>query len=160
MKKLVKFTAILMFFIQLTGCIREEATTIFAYLINQSKQDITVLCYKNGVVLPDDTIRISHGDTFIFGSDFIRGDKKVSGFSSEYFGSLDDHIEVVFNDEYIVYHYLNIVGDTTVPHYLYLDDRNIMNSNNYEFEMIRTKRESVNYHYYTFTEADYEFAKE
>lgn len=160
MKKFILYLITVIISIQFTGCIIDEMTRHNAYLINNSFQKITVLCYKNGVVLPEDTIRINHGDSFLFGYGNDFGDIREPGFSSEYGGGIDDHRDVLYNDEYKVSHYLNKVIDSSGKYYLITHDRNINNPNNYEFEMIRTKKERINNHYYTFTEADYEFAKE
>jgi hypothetical protein len=154
-----KLGILILMSLSLSSCIKDKMTRIKAFWYNTTTHDITILCYKNGVVLPTDTIKILPTQNYLFGESSEMGDFKGPGFSSVHAGTSNDSVVVYFDHIYRVSHYGNEPSSLSDKYYLYSSPRSIRNPNNYEFEMIRDK-ERVNIHRYYFTEADYEYAKE
>jgi hypothetical protein len=140
-----------------TGCIKEYMTFYTVYLVNPTQHQITLLCYKNGMVMQGDSIRMPPLTHFLFGSGAEKGANPHPGFSSEHFGGQDDSIVVIFDDKYRISHYGNIPPDTASKFYLYSSVRNLGNISSYEFYTKERRRsKSVdNTHVYKFTEQDY-----
>lgn len=161
MKKMIKkVMAFVLVIVVIYSCNKEMHTNTIAYLYNHTSVPITILCYKNGIVLKEDTIHLLPRDSFLFGMGSEKGDLTIPMFSSTYSGNLNDIREVVFENEYKVEHCLNIPPILGEKYYLIENLRNINNPNNYEFEMVRNRKERINYHRYYFTESDYEYAKD
>lgn len=160
----MKYLKLLMVFLLisiLASCIKDKVTQFEAYLINNTTLIVEILPYKSGFVKAIDTIRIYPGDTIQIGDGYEYDDIKYPHFFSEALAiEKNDSIEVIFNDTYSVLHYVD-TSEISVAnkYYLFEDERNIINRNNYKFIMIRDG-ETTNLHFYTFTESDYEFAKD
>lgn len=147
----------------LNSCVKDRYTTFNAYLINQSSVDIQILPYKSGIVRAEDTIHLEPGDTVkIDNGEWRLGDIQAPLFFTDILAiGENDSIKVVYNDENYVLHVYHVPPeDAHLKYITYTMDRFIMNGENYEFEMIRSKKSWINNHHYIFTEADYEFAKE
>lgn len=160
--KNLKILLIIIFFV-ISGCtsIKDETTTLKSYITNSTlSAKITILFYKTGFVSSKDTLKILPGETIQFGDGWEFGDIKVPMFESEHLGGPEDSVVVIFNDSFSVTHYANTPTDLSSKYYLFESLRNINNPLSYEFETVRIKKERINYHYYTFTESDYEFAKD
>ncbi len=141
-----------------SGCIKEETTMLEAWVYNQIDYPITILFYNNGVVANKDTVHIAPKDSFKMGSEADLGERTTPGFYSDY--NCDSAI-VIFDNKYQVVHYVNDTVDLADKHYLFESTRNLGNPLSYEFSRIKSKKGYyTNMHKYTFTEADYEFAKD
>ncbi len=140
---------------------KEEITELKAHLKNNTNHKIEILHFKNGIVIPGDTIILNPGYDFIYGESSHRGEVKVPMFSTKYSISEEDSIVVIFDDKYQVVHYVNPPSILSSRHYLYESTRNLGNRFSYEFShKKRGTGRYINIHRYTFTEDDYNFAKE
>ena len=143
----------------IVSCIKEESTLYIATLTNTTTHSITILCYKNGVVYPNDTIKLMQNQSLEIANGFFRGRSSSPGFISGYFGGPDDPIVVIYDDTYRMYHYANTPTQLAPKYYLNTSLRNIGNPNSYRFELTEEKNGNVNKHFYDFTEQDYLDAK-
>lgn len=110
------------------------------------------LLYGYFKIAPSEKVEIANG--------VDRGaDNKESGFTSNYFGSSDDSVVVVFNDSFRVTHYANTPSNLSLKHHLNSSSRDIYIPSSYQFSRSGTKGIYTNHHDYYFTEDDYNFAK-
>lgn len=144
-----------------TGCIKEYSTSYTAYLVNPTQHQITVLCYKEGVVSQDDSISIPPFTHIMFAQGSYEPPNPHPKFSTKYFGSPDDSLVVVFDHKFRISHYGNTPLDTATKYYLYSSLRNLRNMLSYEFYTrgIKGTKSINNTHVYRFIEQDYLDAK-
>lgn len=142
-----------------SSCIKESMTTTIATLKNQSGVSINIIAYVNGTqlnniveIIANSSFEISHENNF--------GISNNAGFSSKYLSGMDS-VKVVFNDSFIVTHYRKI-ADSLHPKSLgNNNNRNIFNYLNYVYSFVdKSKHSRLTTYIYTFTEADYNFAKD
>lgn len=142
------------------SCIKEKETTSTAYLTNKSQHNVEIRPYKGGIVMSNDTIRIASGQTIQIANSHSRGIQNRAGFSSDYFGQPDDSVIVIFDNVYYVAHYCNSPSVLRPKHYLYENERNLLWYLSYEYSFFDVdKYARVAEYKYTFTNKDYEFAK-
>ena len=146
----------------LSGCIKEKSTYYEAKIINNSGVAVEIVPYKSGVPNYSKKIALNNYDSFIVAQGTDRGIVNHAGFSSEYFSNVDFLI-VKFNDFDSIFHYINL--PESIPdeqkYYEYSNDRNVLNMYSYQYshkDVSKGRREA--YYIYTFTESDYEFAKD
>lgn len=158
----MKYTLSVLLYIAVSGCIVEDDTHYKAFLKNESDHELIYLFYKNGFLSKDDTILLTAYQSILIGEGVRRGINNRGGFSSKYFSeSGEDSGIVMYDGLYSVVHY---VFTPTIPALKYIpltSKRNIFNRDayNYEFEDINKHTRNQTY-IFTFTEADYEFAKQ
>lgn len=156
--KAISIIVLLVGTILLSSCTKDKVTTIVAKLHNKSGVKINFTPYKGGVVVSDKSFTLNDNDSFQIAFESEMGDIKMWGFSSEYISGMDSII-ITFDSIYKISHYSNETTATSLKHYQPSNPRNIFVGSNYEFVMKR-EGEMTNLHYYTFTESDYEFAKD
>lgn len=146
----------------LTACVKEKTTNQNGYIVNATAHVISIHFVKNSGSNDTSLIRLSPGEKVTVGDSWARGDVSSPGFNllPQFAIDLNGYAFVIFNDTHLVYHYLNYLIDSTSKHYFYSSNRNLLNPNSYQFEKIRSKNTRTNNHVYTFTEEDYNFAKE
>ncbi len=147
-----------------TGCISEKTTNYKATLYNHSGHDILIKFYIGGFVNSGDSILLNADEEIVIADGWYRGDVNAAGFLSNYGknGSVDS-ATITYDGIYTVAHDVppnphSISGKVII----YENERNFLNSRkNYVFTREGSKRKGyTNVHKYTFTEADYEFAKD
>ncbi len=156
MRNIVK---LLVMIVLLSSC-GEEHTNVNYILENKSSADITLLLYKEGIVDSSSIVHLNTGESKIHYSESHRGKlKKPILFFS---GIRSDSILIVLNNIYEVLQVLDTnlyqgtrrVVDTS-------SNRTLRRERNYDI-VLRKKRRLSHYFdvIYTFTEEDYNFAKE
>lgn len=134
---------------------------LVARLHNDAGVPVTVLPYKAGSVLPQDTVRLNNGESFRVGFGSSYGDVRTPFFETEILAiGENDSIVVVFDFDFRVTHYIEAPALKSDKCHLYESDRNIIRRKNYEFEIVDTKGGRTNYHDYYFTSSDFEFARD
>ncbi len=156
-----KYLPFLTLIIILSSCIKENSTNTYATLVNSTSHKISIWFYKSGKLTDKDSLVISPNSQFQFGQSFERGLSNGPGFGSDYFGSANDSMIVVFDNNYKIAHYYSSTPQLLrSKHYLYTSIRNIGNVYSYVLKNEHTsKHQWNNYHTYTFTEQDYLDAK-
>ena len=146
------------------GCMSctEPYTTYNAELINQSGANIKILPYREGNVGISDTLYLSNGEKLQIANGWHKGSIKVPFFESEKISiGYNDSLVVVYENIYSVPHFWGDPEIIPMKCHLRASSRNVTNRDNYIFFSKGSKRKGYkNNHYYTFTEADYEYAKE
>jgi len=143
----------------IVSCIKEKSTLYIATLTNTTAHSITILFYNNGIVYPNDTIKLVPNQPFEFANGFDRGRSSEPGFSSRYGGGPNDSTVVIFDNTYKVAHYADAPINLAPKYYLFTSLRNILNPKSYRFELTEEKNGNVKKHFYDFTEQDYLDAK-
>src|SRR5690606_25656325 len=152
MYKMKFFILICSVFCIVNGCKREVVTNYKATLYNKSTVQVVILPYKNGVVYKADTIKIKINDSFLISDGWVRGKIETPFFNNEYFEGANDSTIVVFDNIYRVAHYFITPMKLNPKHILHKSERNIYNSNYYEFTREGSKRKGyTNIHKYYFT---------
>lgn len=141
------------------SCSKEKSTKYIATLTNTTIHTITILCYKGGIVYPNDTIKLLSNVPFEIANGFDRGKSSEPGFSSKYLGGSNDSNVVIFDNKYRMPHYANTPTQLAPKYYLFSSLRNIGNPKSYRFESTEEKNGNVNKHFYDFVEQDYLDAK-
>src|SRR5690606_28152590 len=144
----------------LCSCTKERTTIIHATLINKSGQSLKLIPYVNGQVLTDRILSFSNNDSIEIANHGHWGKVNHYGFDSDYISGMDSII-VKFNDNFSVTHYSYASLSPSDKHYQPDNSRNIFIGANYSWSYIDNSRyKRTNYHFYTFTEDDYNFAKD
>lgn len=158
MRMIIKLFAML---VLLPSC-GEEHTNFKASLENASTVPIVIMPYKDGKVLSSDTIKLLSGESFQIAHGSHRGKIKTPFFITNVLAiGENDSIVVCFDNQFYVSHYVLSPDSLFNKFYLFESDRNIINTKNYNFIIEKERRLSVyTNHIYTFTEEDYNFAKE
>src|SRR5690606_25399382 len=147
-----------LFSVLLKSCRKEENTNYKAMLINKSSVQILLVSYIDGRDV--DRITINDGSSVIIGEGTDRGFVNHAGFDSKYLSGVDSVI-IIFNDSFSVSHYNNNPIAFSFKYYLQENSRNIFNYLNYNYYHQDKSRGWRNAYYrFTFTEEDYNFAKD
>jgi len=144
----------------LSSCVIEDETYTVAYLKNATVHQIVILPYRNGVVLPTDTLKLSPDSTLKIGEGVSREMVNHGGFSSGKFsGDSKDSTRVVFDKKYSISHYVTMPTNIANKHYDYSSLRNIVNYLSYDYTYENKTKHSRRATYrYTFTDSDYVYA--
>ncbi|MFT4061435.1 MAG: hypothetical protein QM642_03650 [Edaphocola sp.] len=143
-----------------TGCVKESYTITEAWLYNATADTITIFAYIGGEVSGSDTIKIAPDDSFQFANSTLQQDLTAPYFKSPFIGDSADYLLVVFDSTAQMAHY-DVVVDSSIKYYPVTSTRNLRNFGSYEFGMQDFEEKiHINYHRYTFTEQDYEDAKQ
>ena len=158
---MIKFKCIALITILLilfSGC-SEPYSTYSATLINNTGTDMKILPYRNGIVKVSDTLYLSKDAELAISGGWHPGAVKVPFFISDIF--VEDSLEIIFNEHYRSVHYRIDPETISEKAIIFSSLRNITNIANYDFKSKGSKRRGYNNeHFFTFTESDYEFAKE
>ena len=151
--KLVFLLSILM------SCNKEKQTSIEAYLVNMTTHNIKLFIYSYGLTYPKDTVNLSPNQLFFYGGGNERGINTAPGFVSIYRGK--DSIIVKYDNQYPVTHYLNTPTNLATKNYVFTSLRNLIFAPSYRIVITKTTKNSIlKEHFYEFTEADYQFARQ
>ncbi|RYF20182.1 MAG: hypothetical protein EOO42_12880 [Flavobacteriales bacterium] len=143
------------------GCVKDKMTAYKATLHNNSGVRILILPYKGGFVSSNDTIRLENGASMEIANGSEWGEVKIPFFSSQYLAiGQNDSIKIVFDSSFAVAHFWNTPGNLPSKYHLFNSNRNIINRDSYSFSHNKTKKGYLNEHTYTFTEDDYNFARQ
>lgn len=146
-----------MFF--LLSCNKEKQTNFQVTLTNKTNQLIKVYFYNSGLTIATDSINLLSNIPFLFADGYFRGIVTIPQFIPKY--SASDSIVVVFNNFYRVNHNSGNIANTSTKFYPRFSTRNVRNPASYIFtSKVTTKNSLFNEHFYEFTEADYQFARE
>ena len=147
--------------ITLTGCIKEESTYQIWYFRNDSGVDISLLFFNRSLHDSYSVLKIEPNKKFQFDAETYRGKFNAPLLSSSFFYEIDS-IAVIFNGSDSVLHakdkslhlgWSNVIDMS--------DNRFIGNLDKYTVEIESQSKNRIVYEMtYTFTEADYEFARE
>lgn len=156
----MKLSIIILILVCVIGhsCTRESigSTHTKATLTNKTLHNIKVLFYKGGIVYPNDTIKLSANESFLFADSYLKGEIILPAFSSKYFGNPSDSIVVIFDNIYKISHYADTPLQKASKYYLNSSLRNIANPNSFIFQSTQQGNNSrLNDHYYEFKEQDY-----
>lgn len=138
------------------SCI-EDSTNESYVIDNKSSVDVNMLSYTNGLMVNATTINAK--TSVLYSSDNNRGKGQPRLFFPE-FGV--DSILIIFNGQYEVLHMLNDTFYTGSRKTLDSNsDRSFCQIKSYDITTKKKTRNRIEYEIrYTFTEADYEFAKQ
>jgi hypothetical protein len=156
-----KISILLLFvFFLLQGCRKDNITLFSAFLKNTTAHSIKILFYKNGFVSSSDTIKLLTNQEIRIAYGVHRGLLKNPGFYSEYFGSGNDSIVVIFDNLYKVSHYGVLPANLSNRYYEFVSLRHLGNPKSYQFNSTQTAKNKLeNVHRYEFVEADYNYAR-
>ena len=135
-------------------------TTESYYIINKSSVDISILPYKFGKVDSPNILNLEKDADTIIENNVYGGKSSYPTYMVEYFSYVDS-ILVIWNNEYEVLH----IADNDS----YTGERKTIDTNStrcvgavqhYELSKEEKKRSVLFSLKYTFTESDYEFAKD
>lgn len=146
----------------LSSCVKDYYTEYKGVLYNKTTHKIIILPFIDGTVYKSDTIYLNQNDSFILAEGTFPGIVENPGFVSNKFRGPIDSSYVIFDDSFIMVHYIVFLPDSfDYNYYLYDNPRNIWNSKqNYKFIRIKLgKHHYLNLHEYVFTEQDYLDAK-
>lgn len=158
MKQLLLSLLVITFLLQ--SCKKDELTQAKAYIKNTTTHSIKILFYKSGLVSANDTIKLTTNQEIEIANGPLRGLIKAPAFNSNYFGSSNDSMVVIFDNLYRVTHYGTLPINLTSKYYDFASLRHIGNPKSYIFtstQVASTKLENV--HRYEFVEADYNYAR-
>ena len=144
------------------GCMScaEPYTTYNATLNNSTSVSIKILPYKSGLLVTEKADSIIKDGTLNIGAGIDRGMVNHGGFNSDLLSNMDSII-IIYDDNYQAIHYNNNPEIKSIKSILSENNRNIFNYLNYDYSFSDKSRYIRNALYnFTFTEADYEYAKE
>lgn len=150
------------------SCKKEKDTYYKAMLSNGIAEEgggdhtITILFYKDGVVQPGDTVKLGASDSVVIGEGSLPGEVEDKEFKSDHFGTVDDSIVVVFDNQWRATHYAKPQADSVIKpkvFYNFDDPHNLWNPRSYPRTKVSSEGHSVNVYNYTFSFHDYQVAR-
>lgn len=159
--RVIKLVMIFAFPLMFLSCIKEDKTLSHAFIYNGSNVGIQITLFSSGVPMLNYQLDIEPNDSLVVSTDSYIGKGKMqgAGFNNKYF-ELADSLIVIFDDSFKVTHYRDTPLVFANKYYLPSNPLCIMNIGNWEYSFDETKHSITNYFTYTFTEADYEYAKQ
>lgn len=146
---------LLLFLVISSSCKKEEMTSYQAYIENTTSHKIVIHPFFSGTSPLEKRITLQSNEKFQIASGSDRG-LGNQGFSSSYFGGVNDSLIVVFDDLYSVTHYANTPSSLARKYYLFSSSRNISNPNSYLIQTNQiSKYQQENTFTYKFVEQDY-----
>ncbi len=157
MKIIIQFSLLILL---LGGCKKEKITTYSVYIKNSTAVSIKIYPSINGYTDYGNIIELAIGENKEIASGEDKGIVSHGGFDSKYFSGAD-YLLVVFGDKDSVQH-LIYLNDSLINKYIKYDNaRNLLNMTSYSYKFNDKNKSKRNALYeYTFTEEDYNFAKE
>lgn len=108
---------------------------------------------------PDLRIELRNGDSMQIGNGFLRGIANHGGFYSSYLSG-PDSLHVLFNDSFLIAHYVIIPEQKSNHYYTYDSQRNLFNYLSYEYwYKDKSKYYRQAFYKFVFVEQDYLDAK-
>lgn len=146
----------------LPGCVKDYRSHTQTYLVNETSYKIEIVPYKDGIALYDIQISLEPRERKIVLDDNPWG-KTLSPCWGELLQPYDSTI-VIFQDSTIKKSIHLSWRDSTITCencYSFNSLRNLSNLDNYNKNITKSHSKYLHgYYEYTFTEADYEFAKD
>ncbi len=156
----MKYSLAIFTLLILGSCFGESLTNYEAFLVNSTSHEIKILCFKQGYVNSDDTLKLKAGETLRIANGSRRGLSGQVGFSSDHFGDGNDSCVVYYDKIYKVVHYVNAPSQLAQKYLEYSNTRNILQLESYSYYYSdRSKYIRDQTYTFTFTESDYLFAK-
>lgn len=142
-----------------SSCVEPYSSTT-VIITNPTSHDLKMVPYSLGIVVSDKITILKTGESIEIEQIVSRGKTREPLYFDPWFKSLDS-IQIIWDDDYMVTHLMDYyeIDDSTkiVTGY---NIRNIARTQDYE-RVKSERRNAVNWQLkYTFTESDYEFAKE
>ncbi|MFT4062692.1 MAG: hypothetical protein QM642_10090 [Edaphocola sp.] len=142
------------------GCIKEKTTSYSASIINEAVVNVEMIPYRYGVLASEESIKLNSGDSVKIASGTDYGIVDHAGFDSDFLSNTDSLV-VIFSDTFKVVHYLNDPQNPSIKFVSGKSERNLLQLESYSYSYLdisKYKRSST--YWYTFTESDYEYAKQ
>lgn len=161
MKRLILLFFVITYITVLNSCIKDYKSSTATYLINESTVPITIIPYQDGYAIEEEKKIISSGERIQVFKDSPWGKTLRPNWGTII--NFYDSVIVIFKDsfQYPVRHL--VYNDTISCHKCvpYGDPRNLAQEENYKKVIEKEHRNYMRgYYEYTFTEEDYNFAKE
>ncbi len=143
-----------------SGCAVEPTTNYLAVLKNNSGSTIRLIPYLNNEPIIENVIILGNNSQTEIANGSDRGKVNHAGFDSKYLSGMDSII-AIYNDSLTVVHYRTNPVMPSAKSILNENSRNIFNYLNYDYTFSdKSNSLRIANYIFTFTEADYEFAKD
>ena len=148
---------ILIIYIFLSACRREESNNTVSFIDNETLHTIKILEYSNGLLSQEILIASSMGKKMVLNNN-ARG--KGRGYSYASYLSFNDSTLVVYDDSIQIVHYSYKESKNQLSGIQYDSSRSLYDENNYIRKITHEDKRSISNEYtYIFTEKDYLNAK-
>lgn len=142
----------------LTGCLEEDTLTE-VYLQNNSSHEVLLRPYQSGAIDNARIVSLQPGNKFRIENTYQRGKTKVPIYFFDYFRGIDS-IQVIWDNTYSVTHMISDSFTSVVKYIAFGNVRNLGNGIAYPSEIRHESKRSITWELnYSFTEQDYEYAK-
>ncbi len=143
-----------------SGCIVEESSISNILVENLTTHSVLITPYKAGAIDSTKLFSLSPGQNKSIGSDEGMGKTIGPVYFGDYFRNLDS-IVVLWDNTYRVTHMISDSFVSTGKYISILNERNIAKLSKYKSAKVKETKHFVEWTAtYSFTEADYEFAKD